>query len=201
MHGSMSGYVRPPPQPEPLTTTARALTKYRFNMRTLGFLALCLLALNTEAARLHLKGNVTDAATRLPLDGALVRVYRNGVKQHAFTTDSNGRYDVVLENGADYVIRFSMPGRVTKCFGIDTHGPAWETDGSHALVEVEMTLFERVEAMDLSFFDMPMGLARFTPMTGYLSWNKEYEARIQPEAARLTAEALLRRDEALAKNP
>ena len=50
-------------------------------------------------------------------------------------------------------------------------------------------------------FDMPMGLARFTPMTGYLSWNKEYEARIQPEAARLTAEALLRRDEALAKNP
>ena len=48
---------------------------------------------------------------------------------------------------------------------------------------------------------MPMGLARFTPMTGYLSWNKEYEARIQPEAARLTAEALLRRDEALAKNP
>ncbi|MBL7958216.1 MAG: carboxypeptidase regulatory-like domain-containing protein [Flavobacteriales bacterium] len=170
-------------------------------MRTLGFLALCLVALHAEAARLHLKGNVTDAASREPLEGALVRVYRNGVKEHAFTTGANGRYDIVLENGADYVIRFSMPGHVTKCFGIDTHGPAWEGDVSTAMVEVEMTLFERVEDMDLSFFDMPMGLARFTPMTGFLSWNREYEERVQPEAARLTAEALQRRDQALAKNP
>jgi len=170
-------------------------------MRTLGFLALCLVAFNTEAARLHIKGNVTDMDTREPLANALVRVYKNGVKQHVLHTGANGRYDVVLDNGADYVIRFSLPGRVTKCFGIDTHGPAWEYDNAVTLVEVEMTLFEQVEGMDLSFFDMPMGLARYTPMTGFLSWNKPYEERIQPEAARLCAEVKQRRDQALAKYP
>jgi hypothetical protein len=170
-------------------------------MRTLGFLALCLVAFNTEAARLHIKGNVTDMDTREPLANALVRVYKNGVKQHVLHTGANGRYDVVLDNGADYVIRFSFPGRVTKCFGIDTHGPSWEYDNAVTLVEVEMTLFEQVEGMDLSFFDMPMGLARYTPMTGFLSWNKPYEERIQPEAARLSAEVKQRRDQALAKYP
>lgn len=167
-------------------------------MKALGILALSFVALNATAARLHVRGVVTDAATRQPIAEALVRVYKDGVKQHVFHTGASGHYGVTLDNGAQYVIRFSLPGRITKCFGIDTHGPAWEDDRSVKDVEVEMTLFERVDGLDLSFFDMPMGLARFTPMTGYLSWNKEYEERIQPEAARLYAEVMLRREQLLA---
>jgi hypothetical protein len=170
-------------------------------MRSLVLLVLCLCALAAQAAQLRVQGVVTDASTREPLGEALVRVYRNGVKLQALTTGANGRYSVLLENGADYVIRFSMPGRVTKCFAIDTHGPAWADDRSIKEAEVEMTLFERVEGLDLSFFDMPMGLARFTPMTGYLSWNADYEQRIRPEAERLCAEVMLRRDQTLARHP
>ncbi|MBK9176877.1 MAG: carboxypeptidase regulatory-like domain-containing protein [Flavobacteriales bacterium] len=170
-------------------------------MKALGILALSLVALQASAARLHVRGTVTDAATRQPIAEALVRVYKDGVKQHVLHTGAGGHYGITLDNGAQYVIRFSLPGRVTKCFGIDTHGPAWEDDHSVKDVEVEMTLFERVAGLDLSFFDMPMGLARFTPMTGYLSWNKEYEERILPEAARLYAEVMLRRDPLLAKHP
>lgn len=170
-------------------------------MRTLGFLALCLVAAQAMGAQLRVKGIVTDAGTRQPLEGALVRVYKNGVKQAAIDVGASGRYHVDLENGAQYVIRFSLPGRITKCFAIDTHGPSWEDDRSVKEVEVEMTLFEKVDGLDLSFFDMPMGLARFTPMTGFLSWNKEYEERVQPEAARLFAEVMLRRDQSLAKHP
>ncbi|MBK8227412.1 MAG: carboxypeptidase regulatory-like domain-containing protein [Flavobacteriales bacterium] len=170
-------------------------------MRTLGLLALCLVAIESGAARLHIKGNVTVFESREPMANALVRVYKNGVKQHVFRTVANGRYDVVLDNGADYVIRFSSPGHVTKCFGIDTHGPAWENDNAVTVVEVEMTLFQQVEGMDLSFFDMPMGLARYNPMTGFLGWNRPYEERIQPEVARLCAEVKQRRDQAMAKHP
>jgi hypothetical protein len=47
--------------------------------------------------------------------------------------------------------------------------------------------------MDLSFFDLPMGIARFTPMTGFLSWNDTYTQRVQPEVYRLMAEVALRR--------
>ncbi|MFN3875547.1 MAG: carboxypeptidase regulatory-like domain-containing protein [Flavobacteriales bacterium] len=170
-------------------------------MRTLVLLALCLVAAPLSAARIMIKGQVTDAASRLPLSGALVRVYKEGVKVHEEATGPNGRYHVVLEPGARYMLRFSLPGRVTKCFALDARGAAWEGDGMVKEAEVEMTLFERVEGLDLSFFDWPMGLARFNPMTGYLSWDRAYEERIMPEAARLLAEALRLRDAALSRHP
>ena len=39
-----------------------------------------------------------------------------------------------------------------------------------------------------------MGLARFEPLTGFLSWDKAYEERIRPEVDRLMTE-LRRRSE------
>ncbi len=163
-------------------------------MRTQLFAALLLVTPIANAAHLRVHGIVSDVDTREPLTEVLVRVYKDGVKQAAFTTGANGHYNVALENGAHYVIRFTLPGRVTKCFAVDTHGPSWADDASTEDVEVEMTLFERVDGLDLGFFDMPMGIARFTPMTGYLAWNSEYEARVQPEVARLMAEVHERRE-------
>lgn len=163
-------------------------------MRTQLFAALLLVAPIANAAHLRVHGIVSDVNTREPLNEVLVRVYKDGVKQEAFTTGANGHYNVALENGAHYVIRFALPGRVTKCFAVDTHGPSWADDGSMQDVEVEMTLFERVDGLDLGFFDMPMGMARFTPMTGYLAWNADYEARVKPEVDRLMAEVNERRE-------
>lgn len=159
---------------------------------TLLLLALALASL-AQATHVRVYGTVTGHESRTPLEGALVRVYKDGVKQLAFTTGAGGRYSVVLENNAHYIIRFSQQGRVTKCYAVNTIGPEWEGDERITDVEVEMTLFERVAGLDLAFFDLPMGIARFTPMTGVIAWNKEYELRIQPEAERLMAEVALRR--------
>ncbi|MCB0792809.1 MAG: carboxypeptidase regulatory-like domain-containing protein [Flavobacteriales bacterium] len=137
------------------------------------------------AAHLRVTGIVTSKITAAPVPDALVRIYKDGVKQHILHTGPNGRYDVVLDNNADYVIRFSLPGQVTKCFSVDTHGPAWEGDNTIKEVFVEMTLFDVMPDMDLSFFDLPMGMARFDPMTGYLTWDEEYDERIRPEVQRL----------------
>ncbi|MBX2971689.1 MAG: carboxypeptidase regulatory-like domain-containing protein [Flavobacteriales bacterium] len=155
-------------------------------------LAVC--ALTSTAAELRLRGEVTDHVTRQPLGEVLVRVYRDGVKERSFTTGPGGRYSVSLQRGGEYIIRFSLPGHVTKCYAVDTKGPAWENDKREVSVDVEMTLFEKVPDLDLSFFDMPMGLARFCPMTGFLKWDKAYEERIAPEVSRLMAEVRLRRE-------
>ncbi len=163
-------------------------------MRKLLTAALLLVAPILNAAQLRVHGVVTDASSREPLKEVLVRVYKDGVKQQISYTGVGGHYNVVLDNNAQYVIRFTLNGRVTKCFGVDTHGPEWADDHTMKDVEVEMTLFPRVEGLDLSFFDMPMGLARFTPMTGFLDWNSEYEERIRPEATRLMAEVQARRE-------
>ncbi len=171
------------------------------HMRTVLLIASLLMAPWMQAAHLRVHGSVTDHNDRTPLDQALVRVYKDGVKQAAFTTGAGGRYHVELDNNAHYVIRFSMPGRVTKCFAVDTHGPAWEGDNAMKDLEVEMTLFEQQDGLDLSFFDLPMGIARFTPMTGVVSWNAEYEQRVRPEVDRLMAEVALRREQrVLAQN-
>lgn len=162
-------------------------------MKALGILALSFVTLNASAAQLHVRGLATDAMTREPLPEVLVRVYKDGVKQEAFNTSAEGRYSVRLDNEANYVIRFSAPGRVTKCFSVDTHGGEWEGDSRSIDISVEMTLFERVDGVDLSFFDLPMGIASFCPMTGLLSWDKEYEQRVQAEVSRLMAEVALRR--------
>lgn len=170
-------------------------------MRTLLFAALLFVAPIANAAHLRVHGIVTDATFREPLADVLVRVYKDGVKLQAFNTGANGHYNLTLENGGHFVIRFSLPGRVTKCYAVDTRGPSWENDASMSDVEVEMTLFERVDGVDLSLFDMPMGMARFTPLTGYLAWNAEYEARVKPEADRLQAEVVARRERLAALHP
>lgn len=162
-------------------------------LRHLVLAALCGWAATASAVHLRVHGTVTDMATRSPLGGVLVRVYKDGVKQEANTTGEFGHWSAALDNNAEYVIRFSIAGRVTKCFAIDTHGGEWEGDRKEVDLAVEMTLFERVEGLDLSFFDMPMGMARFSPQNGFLTWNAEYEQRVRPEVDRLMAEVALRR--------
>jgi hypothetical protein len=162
-------------------------------MRSLLTLLFLGLLLHAQAVQLRVFGPVTDLETRVPLSDVLVRVYKDGVKQKVFTTGGNGHYSVLLDNGASYVLRFSQPGRVTKCYAIDTHGPAWEGDNRVVDLSIEMTLFPTVSGLDLTFFDLPMGVARFTPMTGYLSWNDTYALDIREEVDRLMAEVALRR--------
>ena len=150
------------------------------------------------AAQLRVRGTVTEHGDRIPMSGVLVRIYKDGIKQHVFTTDNSGRYNVKLDNNANYVIRFSGEGLVTKSFAIDTHGPEWEDDSTVKDLEVEMTMFEKVPGLDLSFFDLPMGMAKFTPMTGMIAWNATYEERVRPEVDRLMAEIAMRREQVAA---
>lgn len=163
-------------------------------MRKLFFAILAFIVMPCSAVDLRLHGEVTNYTSRTPLDQVLVRVYRDGVKERSFTTGNGGNYTIDLERDGNYIIRFSLPGHVTKCFAVDTHGAAWEGDRREVSVDVEMTLFERVPGMDLSFFDLPMGLARFCPTTGFLTWDAEYEERIRPEVGRLMAQVRLLRE-------
>lgn len=154
-----------------------------------------LIAALAHAVQLRVHGSVTDLLERTPLADVEVRVYKDGVKQQVLRTGNSGAYEVMLDNNASYVIRFMQAGRVTKCFAVHTHGGAWADDKRVMDLEVEMTLFRPVEGVDLSWFDLPMGMARFQPMTGHVSWNADYERRIRGEAERLMAEVKQRHRE------
>ncbi|MBK6628681.1 MAG: carboxypeptidase regulatory-like domain-containing protein [Flavobacteriales bacterium] len=157
-------------------------------LRDLMLLATVLLTWTAEAAQLRIVGTVTDKFTAAPLADAQVRVYRNGERVRTLTTGHTGRYELLLDNNADYVIRFVLPGHVTKCFTVTTHGPIWEGDHSIKEVFIEMTLFDRVPELDLTFFDLPMGIARFDPLDGRMDWDEKYDGRIRGEVAALMEE-------------
>ncbi len=138
-----------------------------------------------HAFNLRVHGIVTEYSSGELVTDALVRVYKDGVKQQAEETGLLGRYGFTLDNNAKYVLRFSAPGHQTKCFTIDTHGLEWEGDNKIKELFVEMTMFTRLSDMDLSFFDLPMGQASFEPATGLVSWDADYDQRIRSEVQSL----------------
>ena len=153
---------------------------------SLGFAMLA--STSAEAFNLKVHGVVTDYLTGELVTNGLVRVYKDGVKEHAEQTGLLGQYAYTLANNALYVLRFSAPGCQTKCFTIDTHGLAWEGENKVKDLFVEMTLFQRISDMDLSFFDLPMGQARFEPATGFISWDTDYDLRIRNEVQSIMSE-------------
>ena len=153
---------------------------------TLATLALALGFLGeAQAYNLRIHGVVTEYLSGELVTDALVRVYKDGVKQQAEETGLMGRYSFTLDNNAKYVLRFSAPGHQTKCFTIDTHGLEWDGENRTRELFVEMTMFTRLSDMDLSFFDLPMGQATFEPATGLVSWDTDYDQRIRPEVQSL----------------
>lgn len=150
-------------------------------MKALITAALVGMQLSATAFSLRVNGVVTDYITGSTMDHVLVRVYLNGAKVASEETGALGHYAFDLENNAEYVIRFSAPGLVTKCFTVDTHGLVWEGADRTKELWVEMTMLERTTSLDLSFFDMPMGRAYFEPATGLVSWDTDYDRRIRPQ--------------------
>lgn len=176
-------------------------------MKALLTLAFVVMATTMSAYTLKVQGVVTDYYTHEPLSGVLVRIYKNGEKISAENTGAFGKYAAKLENNAHYVIRFSGPGLVTKSFTVDTHGLVWEGEQAQKSVIVEMTMMEKLNGVDLTVFDLPMGQAHFEPATGYISWNTAYDKNIRPEveaalsryAQRLNEIAVLDRPQGVAR--
>ncbi len=142
--------------------------------------------------QLRVQGAVLGLIDKAPIADVSVKIYRNGERSEVVHTASNGRYTILLDNHAEYVLRFTQAGKVSKSYTIDTRGAAWVDDKRVQDLEIDIVLFEPVAGLDLGWFDMPMGMARFNPMTGHVAWSADYERRIRPEAERLTAEVALR---------
>ncbi|HQV53255.1 MAG: hypothetical protein IPF95_12675 [Flavobacteriales bacterium] len=157
-------------------------------MRILLLALLVVLGSSVSAAHLRVYGLVTELEGNIPMSGVMVKVYKDGERLKPFYTGANGKYNVDLDNGAYYVIRFVKDGRVTKCFSVDTHGGEWQGDGKEVSLEIGIIMFEPVSGMDLSFFDMPMGMANFMPLNGQILWSKEYESKVAPQVQRLMTE-------------
>ena len=163
-------------------------------LRALSSALLLLVLLPVHGKQLRVYGKVTGLFDKEVVADVAIKIYRNGERLPLVTTGSNGRYSILLDNHSEYVLRFTKAGQVSKCFAIDTNGAAWENAKGTQDLEIDIVLFETMPDLDLGWFDMPMGVARFNPMTGHVAWNADYERRVRPEIDRLMAEVAMRRD-------
>lgn len=130
------------------------------------------------ASRLRLNGQVADLSGLKPLAGARVRIYKDGKLWREQGANMLGRYMVLFDNNHDYVVRVDAPGFQGKCFTLETHGPEWQGDRSVSHLDVEIRLPVKEKGIDLSWFDLPLGIAHFEPSTGFTRWNRTYEQNI-----------------------
>lgn len=163
-------------------------------LRALSCALLFLALLPVHGKQLRVFGKVSGLFDQQVMADVSIKVYRNGERLPVQTTGANGRYSIVLDNHSQYVLRFTKPGQVSKCFTVDTNGAVWENDNAIQDLEIDIVLFETMPDLDLGWFDMPMGVARFNPMTGHVAWNAEHERRVRPTFDRLMAEVAMRRD-------
>ncbi len=156
-------------------------------MRSFAVLIIALLAFGQEASafRLRLNGLVTDHETLQPVPSARVRIYKDGVIQRVRSTNPFGKYSITLENQSSYVIRVDAPGHQGKCITIDTRGLEWDGDARQSNLEVEMRLPAFRDGMDLSYFDLPLGIAYFEPATGLTCWSVKYERSVTADVDEL----------------
>lgn len=147
-----------------------------------------LASVQLQAAHIRVEGSVKELHNLKNMKGAYVRLYKDGNKIRSLYTPKSGRFDFKLNNNAVYVIRVTAPGHVTKCFQIDTRGASWVGDRSVNVLKVDMTMMGEVEGFDHSYFDMPLGLAKYNPSTGYLSWSKKYKSQLEPKLVALMEE-------------
>lgn len=140
-----------------------------------------------SAYRLRLNGLVTDYVTQQPMSAARVRIYKNGVMQRTIKSGAFGQYSMTFDNHAEYVVRVDAPGYQVKCITINTEGLEWEGDHRVSDLKVEIRLPTLQAGIDLSYFDLPLGMAEFEPATGHTRWNITYEKTVVTSAQEVMA--------------
>ena len=133
-------------------------------------------------------GMVKKEETNKRMAGATITIKRNGVVWKTVLVDAKGRFDVPLLPGAIYLIEVSKPMHVTKRVEISTENVPPEDAKLGFDIPFDISLFEKMDGLDVSILDKPIGKIRFDPDAGYIISDAAYAKSIKAELDRLKKE-------------
>lgn len=137
---------------------------------------------------LYIFGVVKDYANSSKLENVKITAYHNGTKVDEYTTRPNGKYEFFLDLGKEYDLEFSRSGWVSKKVYMDSRNIPEEDVGAGFSMNIEMSLFEELEGLDVSILEQPIGKAKYNPNTGALEFDFAYTQKIKDELNRLMRE-------------
>lgn len=153
------------------------------HMRAVFVALLVVHSLSASAFYIELHGVVTEYFTGEPMKGVQVRMVKDGIERETVITKSNGEYEFVLDRGYVYLIWFYKDGWVTKHIRIDASGIPPIPDVPFYDMDVQVSMFEWVEGVDLGIFEEPLGLAEYVHSVRKLTWDIEYTELRRPKVA------------------
>lgn len=127
-----------------------------------------------DAFYIRLYGLVTDHFTGAGMKGVQVRLVKDSIERETVITASNGKYEMYLERGYDYLVWFHRDDLVTKHVRIDARDIPLFPDVPFYEMDVQMTMIQWIEGFDFSAFDMPVGMAVYKHSVRNLNWDIAY---------------------------
>jgi hypothetical protein len=155
-----------------------------------------------KAFHIRLYGLVTEHFSGSTMAGVQVRLVKDSVERETVITGRDGKYEIFLERGYDYMVWFHRADLVTKHVRIDASGIPLFPDVPFYEMDVQMTVFTWIDDFDFGAFDLPVARAEYKHSVRNLSWVLEYTQTRQAEIARvmvLYQRAIVQRNQAALK--
>ena len=142
--------------------------------------------------RLFMEMAVTDEGKKMA--GAEIKVYKNGSLVETVLTDGKGLADIPCDPNAIYTIEVGgNKGLVKKKIEVNTKGVAPEGAKGDVFFPATVELFKKIEGMDISILDKPIGKIRYDPEYGDFDSDAAYTKSVQKQLADLEKDFLAKK--------
>jgi len=139
---------------------------------------------DSSAFYIQLHGEVTEYYTGDGLKGVQVRLVKDSVERETVITSWNGKYEIFLERGYDYLVWFYREDMVTKHVRIDAREVPMFPDVPFYEMYLQMTMVKWIDEFDFAVFELPLGLAQYKHSVRNLNWDVAYTEERRVELAR-----------------
>lgn len=136
-----------------------------------------------------IRGFLRDSDTKEKLINCEVTVYKNGRVASSENTGIPGKYELHLELGFLYKIKFSKADYHSKIIEFDFTNLTPEQEEGGFIMDLPGTLFKAQKGFDKKILKEPIGKVYFSSESNSMEWDEAYHtkmiAKIDAEFARL----------------
>lgn len=123
----------------------------------------------------HVHGQVKDQKSKVLIQKAQI-VVQTGSDEFKYYSNEKGKYDIILELGKKYFIRYEAEGYLTKTIELDfSNVPNLESDPGIDM-QVDGTLLKQCDEFNMNLLSVPIAKAYYDPASYVIVFDFDYSA-------------------------
>lgn len=137
------------------------------------------------ATDISLNGILSDYHSNQPITTATTTISSEEKEVRNLKVDSMGGWIDLIPCDHLYKIEFSAPGYISKHVIIDARSIPLEEQLGGFSMDIDITLFRKIDGIDFSLFEKPVGVSKYDPYVYAIAWDSRQVKRVQDEMKRL----------------